>query len=73
MLDGQEGKDSRLSANDRVRGILENGAVFKPMREGCMPAPLLADIVPALFHRSCGKACGKGALESYKFLKILYF
>jgi hypothetical protein len=32
-----------------------------------------ADIVPAFFHRSCGKACGKAALRSYKFLKILYF
>jgi hypothetical protein len=32
-----------------------------------------ADTVPQLFHRSCGKVCGKGALESYKFLKILYF
>jgi hypothetical protein len=34
---------------------------------------VVADTVPALFHRSCGKACGKGAPGSYKFLKILYF
>jgi hypothetical protein len=33
----------------------------------------LADTVPGFFHRSCGKACGKAALGSYKFLKILYF
>jgi hypothetical protein len=33
----------------------------------------LAEMVPPLFHRSCGKVCGKAALERYKFLKILYF
>jgi hypothetical protein len=33
----------------------------------------LMNTVPALFHSFCGKVCGKGALRSYKFLKILYF
>jgi hypothetical protein len=31
------------------------------------------DTISGFFHRSCGKVCGKAALESYKFLKILYF
>jgi hypothetical protein len=61
------GENSQRELGKRKRPWLRRRA------EGVGLSLLLFVTVPALFHRSCGKACGKAALGSYKFLKILYF
>jgi hypothetical protein len=72
MLDGQESKGS-LSLRKMPEGFGES--IYRRLTENFEgERPLAcAEIAPGFFHRSCGKACGKAALRSYKFLRILYF
>jgi hypothetical protein len=51
----------------------ERRIVLVNIFSGAIIIASLTDTVPLLFHRSCGKVCGKAALKSYKFLRILYF
>lgn len=73
MLDEQESKGSLIFNENSSESAQSEVAAGVRVNFRGAHVLALADTVTGFFHRSCGKACGKAALGSYKFLNILYF